>query len=80
MDGERTENLINLVFEYPCLWNKQEKSYSRRNCKINAWDEIGRQLGTDAKEAKDLWRSLRDKYVREKKKAEDSERSGRSRQ
>jgi hypothetical protein len=59
--------LINLVEKYPFLFDKQNKHFKNARMREQAWDEIGRTLSTEVDECQRLWRNLRDRYSREKR-------------
>ena len=57
------ESLIDLVRQYPALWDKQNSKYKDSNYKDAKWREIGETLGVPKDDAIKKWKSLRDTYV-----------------
>ena len=57
------EGLINLVHQYPTLWDKQDAMYKDSNYKEAKWKEIVHLTKEDVIKK---WKSLRDTYVRHK--------------
>ena len=60
------ESLIDLVCQYPALWDKQNSKYKDSNYKDAKWREIAEMLGVPKDDAIKKWKSLRDTYVRQK--------------
>ena len=60
------ESLIDLVCQYPALWDKQNSKYKDSNYKDAKWREIAETLGVPKDDAIKKWKSLRDTYVRQK--------------
>ena len=60
------ESLIDLVRQYPALWDKQNSKYKDSNYKDAKWREIAETLGVPKDDAIKKWKSLRDTYVRQK--------------
>ncbi|CAG4988031.1 unnamed protein product [Parnassius apollo] len=61
------EKLIELVRQHECLYDYRHKEYKNNIHKTLVWDRIGRALNIEVSKAKDIWRALRDGYVRHKK-------------
>ena len=60
------EALINLVRQYPVLWNKQDMMYKDSSYKEAKWKEIMEILHLNKEEVIRKWKFLRDTYVRHK--------------
>ena len=60
------EALIDLVRQYPALWDKQHSKYKDSNYKDTRWREISEILNVLKDDAIKKWKSLRDTYVRQK--------------
>ena len=60
------ESLIDLVCQYPALWDKQNSKYKDSNYKVAKWREIAEILGVPKDDAIKKWKSLWDTYVRHK--------------
>ena len=60
------EALINLVHQYPALWDKQDNMYKDSNYKEAKWNEITEILHLNKEYVIKKWRSLRDTFVRHK--------------
>ena len=60
------EALIDLVHQYPALWDKQDAMYKDSNYKEVKWKEIAEILHLNKEDVIKKWKSLRDPYVRHK--------------
>ena len=60
------EALIDLVRQYPTLWDKQDMMYKDSSYKEAKWKEITEILHLNKEEVIRKWKSLRDTYVRHK--------------
>ena len=60
------EALIDLVCQYPVLWDKQDMMYKDSSYKEAKWKEIMEILHLNKEEVIRKWKSLRDTYVRHK--------------
>ena len=60
------EALIDLVRQYPTLWDKQDIMYKDSSYKEAKWKEIVEILHLNKEEVIRKWKSLRDTYVRHK--------------
>ena len=60
------EVLIDLVHQYPALWDKWDAMYKDSNYKEAKWKEITEILYLTKEDVIKKWRSLRDTYVRHK--------------
>ena len=60
------EALINLVHQYPALWNKQDAKYKDSNYKDAKWKEITEILCVTKEDVIKKWKSLRDTFMRQK--------------
>ncbi|XP_023714352.1 uncharacterized protein LOC111868155 [Cryptotermes secundus] len=56
------ESLIELVREKTVLYDTSHPDYIRTKLKDEVWDEIGAELGSDGKTAKEQWRKLRERH------------------
>ena len=61
------EALIDLVCQYPALWDKQDAKYKGSSYKDAKWQEIAEILCLPKEDAIKKWDSLRDTFVRQKK-------------
>ena len=57
------EALIDLVRQYPVLWDKQDMMYKDSSYKEAKWKEIIEILHLYKEEVTRKWKSLRDTYV-----------------
>ena len=57
------ETLIDLVCQYPALWDKQDAVYKDSNYKEAKWKEIVEILHLTKEDVIKKWKSLRDTYV-----------------
>ena len=60
------ESLIDLVCQYPALWDKQNAKYKDSNYKDVKWRETAEILGVPKDYGIKKWKSLQDTYVRHK--------------
>ena len=60
------EPLIDLVHQYPALWDKQDAMYKDGNYKEAKWKEITESIHLNKEDVIKKWKSLRDSYVRHK--------------
>ena len=60
------EALIDLVHQYPTLWDKQDAKYKDSNYKDAKWKEIAEILCLTKEDVIKKWKSLRDSFVRQK--------------
>ncbi|XP_037974207.2 uncharacterized protein LOC119693789 [Plutella xylostella] len=60
------EKLIELVRKNDCLYRKGKK-YKIKSHIAQVWEKIGAELGIEAAQAKESWRTMRDGYLRYKK-------------
>ena len=60
------ESLINLVHQYPALWDKQDTMYKDSNYKEAEWKEIVEIFHLNKEHVVNKWKSFRDTYVRHK--------------
>lgn len=65
---EQDAKLILEVEKYPVLYNSTILEYRDRNKRLLIWNEIGLAVGLTAQDCERRWRSLRDRYVRERRK------------
>lgn len=62
--------LIEAVQSFPCLWQGSSPSYKDLAARQNAWKEVANQVGgLSVEECTKRWKNLRDRFVRELKKA-----------
>ncbi|KAL9879403.1 uncharacterized protein LOC119639749 isoform X1 [Glossina fuscipes] len=62
------EKFIHLVKQYEYLFNKHHPYFKIQHRKMEAWRRIGEQMGISDKLCMRRWTTLRDKYVRLKRK------------
>ncbi|KAL4135497.1 hypothetical protein QTP88_007103 [Uroleucon formosanum] len=62
------ELLISEVQKHSFLWNKWDKKYRDRYTTEKAWNDIAIKLKLDKEDIKKKWRSLRDTFLKEKRK------------
>ncbi|XP_036140689.1 uncharacterized protein LOC105827827 isoform X2 [Monomorium pharaonis] len=70
--NESCEDLNELIIHYvkSCseIWDIKNKHYKDNNVKNKKWAEIARELNVPDDFVKSRWRSIRDRYIKEKKK------------
>ena len=70
------ERLAIGVQKYPCLYDKAVSTFHNKNQKKNTWEAVAKDIGLEAGEAaKNVFTSLRSKYVRWKKTLNNLKRS-----
>ncbi|CAH1171050.1 unnamed protein product [Phaedon cochleariae] len=57
--------LIDLIRQYPWLYDKQEKQYRNKNAKQNAWQMIANILKTNPEDCEQRWIVLRNRFCTE---------------
>ncbi|XKL60793.1 hypothetical protein PGB90_007850 [Kerria lacca] len=65
IQGDRI--LINEVRKYPFIYDQKHENYKDMKLKEETWNTIGATINVKPPDAKNRWRNLRDRYVREKK-------------
>ena len=60
------EALIDLICQYPALWDKQDTTYKDSNYKEAKWKEITEILCLTKEDVIKKWKSLKDTFVRHK--------------
>ncbi|XP_030764687.1 uncharacterized protein LOC115888937 [Sitophilus oryzae] len=58
--------LIDLIQNFPYLYDKSKKEYKNNNIRNNAWD-IAAALTTSVEDIQRVWRNLRERYDKERK-------------
>ncbi|XP_055837894.1 uncharacterized protein LOC129906243 [Episyrphus balteatus] len=64
------EQLIALIKDKEFLYNTKLKEYKNVNQRNMAWDAIAKELGRTVGECRQPWKSLRDRFIKEKRKME----------
>ncbi|XP_039747298.1 uncharacterized protein LOC120624688 [Pararge aegeria] len=67
MSVELKEKLIEIVRKYDCIFDQSNNEYRNIHYKALLWERIGSLLDIEGSRAKEIWRSLRDGYIRHKK-------------
>ncbi|XP_049544293.1 uncharacterized protein LOC125956451 [Anopheles darlingi] len=67
MDSDHTITLIELVKQYPVLYDTSHPKFKYNEKKGEAWEHISASLNVDSEILKTRWRSLRDTFIRRKK-------------
>lgn len=70
------EALIEAVRQHPCLWDNRIKEYKNRNRKEKAWKTVSGEVNAEPDCCRKDWKSLRDRYVRERRTLQKNSRSG----
>ncbi|XP_031327996.1 uncharacterized protein LOC116181335 isoform X2 [Photinus pyralis] len=70
------ELFLKCICNYPAIYNPSSKAYSNRMLKETAYENIARTMLTTVDICKRKWKSLKEKYNREKHKLEMMSRSG----
>ncbi|CAL8362336.1 unnamed protein product [Arctogadus glacialis] len=70
------EKLIIAVGSRPILYDQSLYTYRDTTLKDRAWQDVSLEVGETAAECVKRWRSLRDRYRRERVKEKEAQRSG----
>ncbi|XP_067296468.1 uncharacterized protein [Pseudorasbora parva] len=62
-----TEKLIQTVYAYPVLYNVSLHDYRSSERRVNAWREVAASVGLSVVECKRRWKTIRDRYIRERR-------------
>ncbi|KAH0819393.1 hypothetical protein GEV33_003399 [Tenebrio molitor] len=65
MDHSR---FITIVKQFPQVWDRNCATFREQNLKSEAWERVGEIMNCPASMCKDTFKSLREKYVREREK------------
>ncbi|XP_028830742.1 uncharacterized protein LOC114787122 [Denticeps clupeoides] len=61
------EGLIGTVRNYPELYDVTLPVYRDRDKRADAWERVGAEIGRSADECKTKWKSIRDRYARDRR-------------
>ncbi|XP_051552380.1 uncharacterized protein LOC127440041 [Myxocyprinus asiaticus] len=64
---DATEKLIQIVYTYPVLYNVSCHNYRSSEKRAKAWRDVAASVGLSVVECKRRWRSIRDRYIRERR-------------
>ncbi|KAF4113974.1 hypothetical protein G5714_006519 [Onychostoma macrolepis] len=62
-----TEKLIQSVHAYPVLYNVSLHDYRSAERRVKAWREVAASVGLSVVECKRRWKTIRDRYIRERR-------------
>ncbi|XP_073697434.1 uncharacterized protein [Garra rufa] len=62
-----TEKLIQTVYAYPVLYNVSLHDYRSSERRVKAWREVAASVGLSVVECKRRWKTIRDRYIRERR-------------
>uniref|UniRef100_A0A672KFX2 Uncharacterized LOC107577831 n=2 Tax=Sinocyclocheilus grahami TaxID=75366 RepID=A0A672KFX2_SINGR len=62
-----TEKLIQTVHAYPVLYNASLHDYRSSERRVKAWREVAACVGLSVVESKRRWKTVRDRYIRERR-------------
>lgn len=68
--------LIDLYKEQECLWNPKHDKHKSKTAKIDAWNQISEQIGSDTVEIKKKIESLLGSFRRERQKCDATYKTG----
>ncbi|XP_014239922.1 transcription factor Adf-1-like [Cimex lectularius] len=57
-------SFVNIVEQYPCLWNCSLKSYSRTDITSEAWKKIAEKIKDTEQNCRDRWKNIRTAFGR----------------
>ncbi|CAG9762649.1 unnamed protein product [Ceutorhynchus assimilis] len=61
--------LVETIQTFPCIWNTKNKEHQDSLIVENAWKSIAIMMAESVESCKDTWKSLRSKYIRERKRS-----------
>ncbi|RZC37019.1 uncharacterized protein BDFB_008728 [Asbolus verrucosus] len=59
---------ISVIKQFPQVWDRNCATFREQSLKSEAWERVGEVMGHPASACKDAFKSLREKYVREREK------------
>ncbi|XP_051981468.1 uncharacterized protein LOC127642995 [Xyrauchen texanus] len=62
-----TEKLIQTVYAYPVLYNVSFHDYRSSERRAKAWRDVAASVGLPVVECKRRWKTIRDRYIRERR-------------
>ncbi|XP_076867498.1 uncharacterized protein LOC143518698 [Brachyhypopomus gauderio] len=62
-----TEKLIKSVCGHPELYDSTSNEYRSNEKRVAAWNRVGASVGLSAHECRRRWKSVRDRYIRERR-------------
>ncbi|XP_016339975.1 transcription factor Adf-1-like [Sinocyclocheilus anshuiensis] len=62
-----TEKLIQSVHAYPVLYNVSLHDYRSAERRVKAWREVAASVGLSVVECKRRWKTIRDRFIRERR-------------
>ncbi|CAG9767126.1 unnamed protein product [Ceutorhynchus assimilis] len=66
-DDDPRSLLIELIKNYPLLYDLSHSDYKFQSRKDQAWAEIASVIGISSEDCQKLWKSVRDRYTRERR-------------
>lgn len=64
MAAFQSEDLVKLVKDNPCLYNRRHVHYRNNEAKTESWNQIGSYFGLSGRDVMKKWTSIRDRYKR----------------
>uniref|UniRef100_A0A6P7GCS4 Transcription factor Adf-1-like n=1 Tax=Diabrotica virgifera virgifera TaxID=50390 RepID=A0A6P7GCS4_DIAVI len=68
LTNEESDYFIDLVSQYPCLFDRKNANYKNSHVKENVWREIAEKVNKTSESCKKQWKTIRDGYMRFKRK------------
>nr|CAB3265650.1 transcription factor Adf-1-like [Phallusia mammillata] len=68
--------LIQMVQDSPCIYNTHISHYKDQNQREKAWKKIAEHTGQKVETCMKRWKSLRDRFAKEKRRIENAEKNG----
>lgn len=62
-----SEKLIQTVYAFPVLYNVSLHDYRSTERRVKAWREVAASVGLSVVECKRRWKTIRDRYIRERR-------------
>ncbi|XP_002661969.1 uncharacterized protein si:zfos-128g4.1 [Danio rerio] len=67
MSMAASEKLIQTVYAFPVLYNVSLHDYRSTERRVKAWREVAASVGLSVVECKRRWKTIRDRYIRERR-------------
>ncbi|XP_060534106.1 uncharacterized protein LOC132706655 [Cylas formicarius] len=61
--------LVTIIKQYPPIWDRNHSYFRDKGTKEKAWEEVSTKMNLATEHCKDAFKSIREKYVREREKA-----------
>ncbi|KAJ8942312.1 hypothetical protein NQ318_005304 [Aromia moschata] len=59
---------VSVIRQFPQIWDRSHPQFRDKDAKDSAWDVVGSKMGCSGDSCKETFKSLREKYIREREK------------